>query len=55
VLSETMIFIEDLVASVENDTEMITDHVILKEFHSLLKTASDLEVKLENFVPIYLH
>jgi len=54
VLSETMIFIEDLVASVENDTEMITDHVILKEFHSLLKTASDLEVKLENFVPIYL-
>ena len=55
VLSETMIFIEDLVESVDSKTEVITDSVILKEFHSLLKTAAELEVKLENYVPIYLN
>lgn len=55
VLSETMIFIEDLMESVDSKTEVITDSVILKEFHSLLKTAAELEVKLENYVPIYLN
>lgn len=55
VLSETMIFIEDLVESVDSKTEVITDSVILKEFHNLLKTAAELEVKLENYVPIYLN
>ena len=53
VLSETLIFIEDILDSVDNTTENITDPVILKEFHHLLRVAADLEVKLENWVSIY--
>jgi hypothetical protein len=53
VLSETLIFIEDILDSVDNTTDNITDPVILKEFHHLLRVAADLEVKLENWVSIY--
>ena len=55
VLSETLIFIEDILDSVDNTTDNITDPVILKEFHHLLRVAADLEVKLENWVPVYSH
>jgi len=43
VLSETLIFIEDILDSVDNTTDNITDPVILKEFHHLLQVASGLE------------
>ena len=55
VLSETLIFIEDILDSVDSTTDNITDPVILKEFHHLLRVAADLEVKLENWVPVYSH
>jgi len=40
---------------VDSTTDNITDPVILKEFHHLLRVAADLEVKLENWVPVYSH
>jgi hypothetical protein len=36
-------------------TERITDKTILKEIHNLLILAAELEVKLENYLPIYLN
>jgi len=53
VLSETLIFIEDILDSVDSKTENITDTVILNEFHHLLQVAAALEAKLEDWVPIY--
>jgi len=55
VLSETLIFLEDVLDSVDEHTEMITDPVILKEFHHLLRIAAELEAKLENWIPVYSH
>lgn len=55
VLDETMVFIEDLLDSVDSTTERITDKTILKEIHNLLILAAELEVKLENYLPIYLN
>ena len=54
VLSETLMFLEDILDSVDEHTEMITDHIILSEFHRLLTIASQLEMGLENYSPIYL-
>jgi len=55
VLSETLKFIEDILESVDKTTDRITDPVILNEFHYLLKVAADLEIKLENWLPIHSH
>ena len=55
VLSETLIFIEDILDSVDGTTDSITDPVILKEFHHLLQIAAALEEKIEDWVPIYSH
>ncbi len=55
ILDETLIFIEDILDSVDNTTEKITDKVILREFHHLLTLASELEAKLENYLPIHLN
>lgn len=55
VLSETLIFIEDILDSVDSTTDKITDPVILNEFHHLLQVASGLEAKLENWAPVYFH
>tara|TARA_R100000742_G_C4160736_1_gene2447 strand:- start:194 stop:412 length:219 start_codon:yes stop_codon:yes gene_type:complete len=55
VLSQTLIFLEDILDSVDEHTDMITDSIILSEFHRLLTIASDLESELENYSPIYLN
>tara|TARA_R100000664_G_scaffold12937_1_gene20761 strand:- start:754 stop:1050 length:297 start_codon:yes stop_codon:yes gene_type:complete len=55
VLSETLIFIEDVLDSVDGTTDIISDPVILKEFHHLLQVAAALEEKIEDWVPIYSH
>jgi|TARA_R110000803_G_scaffold208503_1_gene277220 hypothetical protein len=55
VLDETLIFIEDILESVDSTTEKITDMTILRELSNLLSLASELEIKLENYLPIYLN
>jgi len=55
VLSETLIFIEDILDSVDSTTDNITDPVILKEFHHLLQVAAVLEERIEDWAPIYSH
>ena len=53
VLSETMIFIEEALDSVDSATDKIIDTAILNELHHLLLDAATLERKIENWVPIY--
>lgn len=55
ILAKTLTFIEDLLDSMNGETETITDKVILNEFHILISSASTLEAKLENFIPIYVN